>query len=96
MGDTHLNLPPIDLMPDGNNLLSRYVAIAENRERAFACIFILHGEDEQHCRSLIARWFLSTDHGVPTSCTLVPISGTVTSFNISSNDDDVCDFLHLD
>ena len=96
MGDAHLNLPSVHLMPDGSDDLLRYVAVVENTERAFACIFILHAEDEQDARSLIAQWFLRTDHGIPTSCTLIPISGIISSFNISSNDDEVCNFLHLD
>ncbi len=81
-------------MPD--NALNRYVAVAENTERAFACVFVLHAQDEQDCRSLVAQWFLRTDHGVPTSCTLVPLSETVTNFNIWSNDMDVAEFLLLD
>lgn len=76
--------------------LNRYVAIAENTERAFACVLILHAEDEQDCRSLVAQWFLRTAHGVPTSCTLVALSENVTSFNIWSNDKDVAEFLLID
>ena len=86
----------ITIEEDGDHDLSRYVVIAENVAREFVCILVLNAEDEQDCRDLTARWFLKTDHGVPTKCSIVRVSDGIENINMTSNDDDVCEFLGID
>jgi hypothetical protein len=91
----HLERPPTEQSEDGDESLNRYIAVAENIAIEFVCIFVLNAEDEQECRELIVRWFLRTDHGVPTKCSIVPVSDEIANFNITSNDDEVCEFLDI-
>jgi hypothetical protein len=86
----------ITLEEDGDHDLSRYVVIAENAAIGFVCILVLNAEDEQDCRDLTVRWFLKTNHGVPTKCSIIPISDGIENINMTSNDDDVCEFLGID
>jgi hypothetical protein len=86
----------ITLEEDGEHDLSRYIVVAENAAIQFVCILVLNAEDEQDCRDLTARWFLKTDHGVPTKCSIVPISDGIENINMTSNDDDVCEFLGIE
>ena len=81
---------------DGGHDLNRYVVIAENTAIQFVCILVLNAEDEQDCRDLTVRWFLKTEHGVPTKCSIIPISDGIEYINMTSNDDDVCEFLGID
>ena len=81
---------------DGDHDLSRYVVVAENAAIQFVCILVLNAEDERDCRDLTARWFLKTDHGVPTKCSIIQVSDGIENINMTSNDDDVCAFLGLD
>ncbi len=95
MNTIFLERPPVEAQEaDGDE--HRYVVVAENRLIAFVCILFLHARDEQECRELTVRWFLSTDHGIPTAWTIVPVSADITTFNIASNDEDVCAFLDID
>lgn len=81
---------------DGDDSLNRYVVIAENIDIEFVCILYLNAEDEQDCRDLTARWFLRSNHGVPTKCTIVPISQEIGYIQMTSNDDEVCEHLGID
>src|SRR2546421_12285423 len=87
--------PPTEQSADGDSALNRYIVVAENITLEFVCIFVLNAEDEQDCRELIMRWFLSTDHGIPTRCSIVRVSDGISTFNITSNDDEVCEFLDI-
>lgn len=95
MNTVYLEHPPTEQSEDGDESLNCYIAVAENIAIKFVCIFVLNAEDEQDCRELIMRWFLSTDHGVPTKCSIVPVSDGIVNFNITSNDDEVCEFLDI-
>lgn len=87
---------PPEIEGDGEHDLHRYVAVIENAEQTFMCIFVLNAADERECRKLIARWFLRTKNGIPRNCTIVPVSDNVEWFNITSNDDEVCEHLGID
>ncbi len=86
----------ITMEEDGDHDLSRYIVVAENDAIQFVCILVLNAEDEQDCRDLTVRWFLKTEHGVPTKCSIIPISDGIEYINMTSNDDDVCEFLGID
>jgi hypothetical protein len=88
--------PDVQSSGDGDDALNRYIVVAENIDLEFVCILLLHAEDEQDCRDLTARWFLQSDHGVPTKCTIVLVSTSIDSFNMTSNDDEVCEHLGID
>jgi hypothetical protein len=81
---------------DGGDAQNRYVVIAENIDRKFLIISYVNAKDEQACRTLTMRWFLKTDHGVPTKCTIYPVSDEIEYINITSNDEDVCEYLGID
>lgn len=89
-----IDRPPITEVASGSDeSIPRWVVVAENIHKKFVCMFWLDADTEQECRELVVRWFLETDHGIPTKCTIVPISPEVEDFNVSSNDDDVLDFF---
>lgn len=95
MLDTIERPPIVELAGDGDEALKRFVVVVENLAIKFFCVFYLNAEDEQDCRKIALQWMLETNHGIPTKCTIVPISDEVEDFNMSSNDDDVIEFLNL-